>query len=80
MRTYSLQNGKNLKFVKNDKKRVSIKCVGAGGKCTWYAYCAYMSAINTWQLRKIIDVHTCMVLFMIVWCLRWYEKYIVCCS
>jgi len=59
MHTYSLQNGKNLKFVKNDKKIVSMKCVGAGGKCTWYVYYAYISAIKTWQLRKIIDVHTC---------------------
>jgi len=58
MHTYSFQNGKNLNFVKNDKKRVSMKCVGVGGKCTWYAYCAYMFAINTWQLRTIIDIHT----------------------
>ncbi|XP_017441103.1 uncharacterized protein LOC108346539 [Vigna angularis] len=26
IRTYTLSNGRNLKFVKNDKKRVSVKC------------------------------------------------------
>ncbi|WVZ25831.1 hypothetical protein V8G54_004375 [Vigna mungo] len=28
-------------------------------KCPWYAYYAYKAAENTWQLRKIIDKHTC---------------------
>jgi len=54
---YALANGKNLKFDRNDK-RVNVKCVGAKGKCKWYAYCTYMFVVNSWQLRKIIDNHS----------------------
>ncbi|WVZ19758.1 hypothetical protein V8G54_007080 [Vigna mungo] len=30
-----------------------------GRKYKWYAYCAYMCGVNSWQLRKIIDDHNC---------------------
>ncbi|WVY96917.1 hypothetical protein V8G54_029068 [Vigna mungo] len=33
IRTYELSNGRNLKFIKNDRKRVSVKCLGGNGKC-----------------------------------------------
>ena len=59
IRTYALANGKNLIFDRNDKNKVTVKCAGAKGKCNWYAYCAYMSAMKSWQLRKIIDEHSC---------------------
>jgi len=29
------------------------------GKCKWYVYCAYKAGKSTWQLRKIINKHTC---------------------
>ncbi|WVY95594.1 hypothetical protein V8G54_027745 [Vigna mungo] len=59
IRTYALSNGRNLKFLKNDKKRVGVKCFGGNGKCKWYAYCAFSSRSKSWQLRKVIDDHTC---------------------
>jgi len=59
IRTYALANGKSLKFLKNDNQRVSVKCFGANGECKWYAYCGYMGAVKSWQLRKIIDQHMC---------------------
>ncbi|WVZ16312.1 hypothetical protein V8G54_009294 [Vigna mungo] len=37
IRTYALSHGRNLKFIKNDKKMV----------------------FNSWQLRKVIDDHSC---------------------
>ena len=52
IRTYALANGKSLKFVKNDNQRVSVKCLGANGECNWYAYCGYMGAVKSWQLRR----------------------------
>ncbi|WVZ06211.1 hypothetical protein V8G54_019557 [Vigna mungo] len=55
IRTYALSDGKILKFIKNDKKRMSVKCLGANGKCKWCAYCAYMCGVKSWKLRKIID-------------------------
>lgn len=33
IRSYAMENGRCLKIVKNDKKRVSVKCLGAKGKC-----------------------------------------------
>ncbi|WVY90541.1 hypothetical protein V8G54_036055 [Vigna mungo] len=59
IRTYALSNGMNLKLIKNDKKRVTVKCLGANGKYNWYAYCAYMCLDKSWQLRKVVDDHTC---------------------
>jgi len=59
IRTYALENGRSLKIYKSDKRRVRVKCLGADGKCLWYAYCGYMSSMKTWQLRIIIDQHTC---------------------
>ena len=53
IRTYALENGRCLKILKSDKRRIRVKCVGANGKCSWYAYCGYMKLVNTWQLRKI---------------------------
>ncbi|XP_017428843.2 uncharacterized protein LOC108336910 [Vigna angularis] len=59
IRTYGVENGRKLKVYKNDKRRVCVRCSSAKGKCSWYAYCAYKASENTWQLRKIIDKHTC---------------------
>jgi len=59
IRTYRLQNGRNLKIGKNNKKRVRVTCLGSKGKCGWIPYCAYIPVIQTWQLRKIVDKHTC---------------------
>ncbi|WVY97484.1 hypothetical protein V8G54_029635 [Vigna mungo] len=59
IRTYALSNGRNLKFIKNDKKRICVKCLGGKGKCNWYAYCAFRIDVNAWHLRKVVDTHSC---------------------
>ncbi|WVY98287.1 hypothetical protein V8G54_030438 [Vigna mungo] len=59
IRTYALSNGRNMKFIKNDKKKIIVKCLGGKGKCNWYAYCAFRIDVNAWQLRKIVDSHSC---------------------
>ncbi|WVZ14482.1 hypothetical protein V8G54_012048 [Vigna mungo] len=58
IKTYGLENGKKLKFIKNDKRRIRIKCMGGKGECPWIAYFGYMEAIDTWQLRTMVDGHT----------------------
>ncbi|WVZ08135.1 hypothetical protein V8G54_021481 [Vigna mungo] len=35
------------------------KVFGANRKYKWYAYCVFMCGVKSWQLRKIIDVHSC---------------------
>ncbi|WVZ12177.1 hypothetical protein V8G54_016707 [Vigna mungo] len=59
IRTYALSNGRNMKFIKNDKKRIIVKCLGGKGKCNWYAYCAFRIDVNAWQLRKVVDSQSC---------------------
>ncbi|WVY89282.1 hypothetical protein V8G54_034796 [Vigna mungo] len=59
IKTYSVENGRNIKYVKNDKKRIRLKYMGAKGECPWMTYCAYMEVIHTWQLRTIVDNHRC---------------------
>ena len=36
VRTYVVHVGRNLKFKKNDKERVRVRCLGAHGKCDWF--------------------------------------------
>ena len=33
--------------------------MGGKGKCSLFAYCAYMAETNIWQLRRINDKHKC---------------------
>ncbi|XP_014499589.1 uncharacterized protein LOC106760697 [Vigna radiata var. radiata] len=59
IRTYVVHTGRALKFVKNDKHRVRVRCMGGQGKCPWTAYCGYLPTRPFWQLRKIMDTHSC---------------------
>ena len=57
--TYAVHSGRNIRWVKNDKQRVRVKCMGAQEKCEWFAYTAYIPLRKTWQLRKVVDRHIC---------------------
>ncbi|XP_017405957.2 uncharacterized protein LOC108319359 [Vigna angularis] len=59
IRRYVVHAGRDLKFVKNDKRRVRVRYMGGQGKCPWVAYCGYLPSRKIWQLRKIIDTHGC---------------------
>ncbi|XP_014489920.1 uncharacterized protein LOC106752702 [Vigna radiata var. radiata] len=59
IRTYVVHTRRALKFVKNDKRRVGVRCMGGQGKCPWTAYCGYLPTRQFWQLRKIKDTHSC---------------------
>ncbi|WVY98561.1 hypothetical protein V8G54_030712 [Vigna mungo] len=59
IRTYALSNGRNLIFIKNDKKKIFVNCLGGKGKFKWYAYCAFRSDVNAWKLRKFFYTHSC---------------------
>ncbi|KAK2456761.1 hypothetical protein QL285_004100 [Trifolium repens] len=57
VRTYSFHSNRKVKFVKNDKRRIRVKCQGAG--CNWEIYCFYLRDKETWQLRKVSEKHDC---------------------
>nr|KYP42750.1 Sporozoite surface protein 2 [Cajanus cajan] len=54
--TYAVHSGRNLKYKKNDKRRIKVICKQG---CPWVAYCAKVPYEESWQLRKIVDIHTC---------------------
>ncbi|WVZ22321.1 hypothetical protein V8G54_000865 [Vigna mungo] len=57
--SYAVHGGRELKFIKNDNRRVRVRCLGAQKSCPWMAYCGYMEGCSTWQLRKVVDNHSC---------------------
>ncbi|WVY91088.1 hypothetical protein V8G54_036602 [Vigna mungo] len=59
VRSYAVHGGRELKFIKNDNRRVRVRCLGAQKSCPWMAYCGYMEGCSTWQLRKVVDNHSC---------------------
>ncbi|XP_022632189.1 uncharacterized protein LOC106752824 [Vigna radiata var. radiata] len=79
IKSYAIENGKNLKLVKNDRKRIRVRCLGSKGECRWVAYFGFMGAVNSWQLRTVVDSHTCsrehkVRLFNAKWLSRKLEK------
>ncbi|WVZ13717.1 hypothetical protein V8G54_011283 [Vigna mungo] len=59
VRSYAVHGGRDLKFIKNDNRRVRVRCLGAQKSCPWMTYCGYMEGCSTWQLRKVVDNHSC---------------------
>lgn len=53
---YAVKGGWNIRFVKNDKTRVRAKCVEG---CKWVAYCSKVQNERTFQLKTLVDEHTC---------------------
>lgn len=47
IKTYTLENCRNIKFVKNDKRIIRLKCVGVKGQCPWMAYHGYLEVVDT---------------------------------
>ncbi|XP_017426258.1 uncharacterized protein LOC108334835 [Vigna angularis] len=79
IKSYAVENGKYLKLVKTDKKRIRVKCLGSKGECPWRAHFGFMDAVKSWQLRTMVDRHTCsrehkLRLFNAKWLSRKLEK------
>ncbi|WVZ23366.1 hypothetical protein V8G54_001910 [Vigna mungo] len=79
IKSYAVENRKNLKLVKNDKKQIRVRCLGSKGECPWVTYFGFMGAVKSWQLRIVVDSHTCsrkhkVRLFNAKWLSRKLEK------
>jgi hypothetical protein len=59
VRTFAVHAARDLKFDKNDKRRVKVICRGNQGKCESQMYCVKIPGEETWQLRRIKGKHTC---------------------
>ncbi|XP_016192168.1 uncharacterized protein LOC107633047 [Arachis ipaensis] len=56
-RDYTIQWGRNILFSKNDKVRVRAVCKSED--CPWVVYCACNKQDGSWQIRTLVDNHTC---------------------
>ncbi|KAF7823581.1 uncharacterized protein G2W53_021725 [Senna tora] len=56
IRDYAVAGSYDLKFVKNDKLRIRVKC---SGKCPFLMYCARDNETNTFQVKTLVDIHKC---------------------
>ncbi|XP_058784823.1 uncharacterized protein LOC131659683 [Vicia villosa] len=53
--SYAVHNGRDLRYLKNDKTRVRVGCKEG---CGWVALCSKLPHKDTWQLRTLNDNHT----------------------
>lgn len=56
--SYAIQSGRKLKFTKNDKINVRVRCKDG---CKWEAYYAKLPNEDFWQLRMVVDIHSCSI-------------------
>ncbi|XP_016164255.1 uncharacterized protein LOC107606740 [Arachis ipaensis] len=56
-RDYTIQWGRNIRFSKNDKVRVRAVCKCED--CPWVVYCAHNPSDGSWQIKTLVDNHTC---------------------
>ncbi|RYQ96300.1 hypothetical protein Ahy_B08g092005 isoform C [Arachis hypogaea] len=57
-RDYTIQWGRNILFSKNDKIRVRAVCKSED--CPWVVYCACNKQDGSWQIKTLVDSHTCL--------------------
>ena len=54
---YVVANGYQLCFVKNDTRRLLVKC--CGGICTFRLWGSWMSKDKSFQIKSLISEHNC---------------------
>ena len=57
VRDYTIEVGREIKMVKNDKERVTYKCKGE--ICKWRIYCAWSNLQKSFQIKTFEDDHQC---------------------
>ncbi|VVA30163.1 PREDICTED: Transposase MuDR plant [Prunus dulcis] len=56
LKNYSVMGNYAIKFVKNDKRRLTAKC----RNCTWTLHASFMQLEQTLQIKSFNDKHTCL--------------------
>ncbi|GAA0187230.1 hypothetical protein LIER_34518 [Lithospermum erythrorhizon] len=54
---YALKTKKPLKFVKNDKWRVRLRCQAEG--CGFTVFCSRLGKSNDLSIKSMVEGHTC---------------------
>ncbi|CAL9026376.1 unnamed protein product [Prunus brigantina] len=55
VQNYAVQGNYHIKFVKNDKRRITAQCKN----CTWKIHASFMQLEKTLQIKTFIDKHIC---------------------
>ncbi|BFG42000.1 hypothetical protein CerSpe_282750 [Prunus speciosa] len=55
VKNYAVQGNYYVKFVKNDKRRITAQCKN----CTWKLHASFMQLEQTLQIKTFIDKHIC---------------------
>ncbi|RYR32034.1 hypothetical protein Ahy_B01g057018 [Arachis hypogaea] len=56
-RDYTIQWDRTITFIKNDKVRCRAICKNED--CPWLVYCAINKHDRSWQIKTLVDNHTC---------------------
>jgi hypothetical protein len=56
IREWSVLNGREIKFVKNESYRVRVEC---RAKCDFLILCSKVGHKHTYSIKTIVDKHTC---------------------
>jgi len=57
LKDFNIQQGRDFKWVKNDRVRVRARCKEEN--CKWEIYCAFHNARHSYQIKTFKREHTC---------------------
>ncbi|XP_061340343.1 uncharacterized protein LOC133286856 [Gastrolobium bilobum] len=61
VKDYSIDLGRQFKWLKNDKVRARAKC--SNDECDWMIYCSWNNKMKAFQIKTFNNIHTCCRLF-----------------
>ncbi|KAF7133068.1 hypothetical protein RHSIM_Rhsim09G0050000 [Rhododendron simsii] len=64
IKKYAIKWGKEIKFLKSDRRQVRAKCKDG---CPWDIYCAYVPNDLVYRVKTFKDVHSCVRSFNVKW-------------
>ncbi|KAL4286851.1 hypothetical protein AHAS_Ahas19G0127500 [Arachis hypogaea] len=59
IRKHALLNGRDIRYIKNDKVRGRVGCRGKKGKCRWMAFASKVGGSDCFRLKTLNRKHTC---------------------
>ncbi|RYR69235.1 hypothetical protein Ahy_A03g015779 [Arachis hypogaea] len=59
IREHALLNGRDIRYIKNDKVRCRVGCREKKGKCRWIAFASKVGSSDCFRLKTLNGKHTC---------------------
>lgn len=81
LKEFHVRNGCQYKYVKNESRRVTVKCKDEGGEppCQWRLHASRVGRTTTYQIKKLNGEHSCPRVYHNQWAsAEWLaKKYVV---